>query len=96
MRPHSLLDPKNPPALAGGVCQSASDLAEMGSDLPWDDAETVAWLVETWQEAQPRLERVWALVNWCSPQAVGPPDGERLDSVVDLLLQAHRTEKRDE
>jgi hypothetical protein len=71
---------------------SASDLAEMGTDLPWDDPETVAWLAETWQEAQPRLERVWALVNWCSPQAAGPPDRERLDSVVDLLLQAYQME----
>jgi hypothetical protein len=71
---------------------SASDLAEMGSDLPWDDPETVAWLVETWQEARPRLERVWALVDWCSPQAVGPPDGERLDAIVDLLLQAYQME----
>ncbi|MDT8307539.1 MAG: hypothetical protein RRC07_16520 [Anaerolineae bacterium] len=71
---------------------SMSDLAEMGTDLAWDDPETVAWLAETWQEAQPRLERVWALVNWCSPQAVGPPDGERLDAVVDFLLQAYQME----
>jgi hypothetical protein len=75
---------------------SASDLAEMGSDLPWDDPETVAWLTESWREARPRLERVWALVDWCSPQAVGPPDGERLDTVVDLLLQAHRMEEQGE
>jgi hypothetical protein len=73
---------------------SASDLAEMGTDLPWDDPETVAWLVETWQEARPRLERVWALVDWCSPQAVGPADAERLDAVVESLLQAYRMEKR--
>lgn len=75
---------------------SMSDLAEMGSDLPWDDPETVAWLTETWQEARPRLERVWALVDWCSPQQVGPPDGERLHAIVDLLLQAYRTEDRHE
>jgi hypothetical protein len=71
---------------------SASDLAEMGTDLPWDDAETVAWLVETWQEARPRLERVWALVDWCSPNAVGPSNGERLNTVVDILLQAYQME----
>lgn len=75
---------------------SMSDLAEMGTDLPWDDLETVAWLTESWQEARPRLERVWALVDWCSPHQVGPPDGERLDAIVDLLLQAHRMEKHDE
>jgi len=75
---------------------SMSDLAEMGSDLPWDDAETVAWLAETWQEARPRLERVWALVDWCSPQQVGPPDGERLDAIVSLLLEAHQMEGRHE
>jgi hypothetical protein len=75
---------------------SASDLAEMGTDLPWDDAETVAWLAETWQEARPRLERVWALVDWCSPQAAGPPDAERLDAVVNLLLQRHRMEQNHE
>lgn len=75
---------------------SVSDLAEMGSDLPWDDAETVAWLADSWQAARPRLERVWALVDWCSPQAAGPPDRERLDTVVDLLLQAYRMEKPDE
>lgn len=75
---------------------SMSDLAEMGSDLPWDAPETVAWLTESWQEARPRLERVWALVDWCSPHQVGPPDGERLDAIVDLLLQAHRMEKHDE
>ncbi|MFW6063839.1 MAG: hypothetical protein ACOC9V_06640 [Chloroflexota bacterium] len=71
---------------------SMSDLAEMGSDLPWDDSETVAWLTETWQEARPRLERVWALVDWCNPQSVGPPDGERLDAIVDLLLRAYQME----
>jgi len=75
---------------------SPSDLAEMGADLPWDDPETVAWLAEMWQEARPRLERVWALVDWCSPQQVGPADGERLDAVVDLLLQAHRRERNHE
>lgn len=75
---------------------SMSDLAEMGTDLPWDDPETVARLTESWQEARPRLERVWALTDWCSPQTVGPPDRERLDTVVDLLLQAYRTEKSDE
>ncbi|MDT8307648.1 MAG: hypothetical protein RRC07_17070 [Anaerolineae bacterium] len=75
---------------------SMSDLAEMGSDLPWDDPESVAWLAETWQEARPRLERVWALVDWCNPQQVGPPDGERLHAIVDLLLQAYRTEDRHE
>lgn len=71
---------------------SLSDLAEMGADLPWDDPEAVAWLAETWREARPRLERVWALVDWCSPQAVGPADSERLDTVVDLLLQAYQME----
>jgi hypothetical protein len=75
---------------------SASDLAEMGTDLPWDDPETVAWLAETWQEARLRLERVWALVDWCSPQAVGPPDAERLDAVINLLLQTHRMEQNHE
>jgi hypothetical protein len=75
---------------------SVSDLAEMGSDLPWDDAETVAWLTETWQEARPRLERVWVLVDWCSPQQLGPPDGEKLEAVVNLLLQANHMEQTDE
>jgi hypothetical protein len=75
---------------------SASDLAEMGTDLPWDDPETVAWLTESWQEARPRLERVWALVDWCSPPAAGPPDGGRLDTVVALLRQSYRMEKSDE
>jgi hypothetical protein len=75
---------------------SVSDVAEMGTDLPWDDPETVRWLKESWREARPRLERVWTLVDWCSPKQVGPPDRERLDTVVDLLLQAYRTEKRDE
>jgi hypothetical protein len=75
---------------------SASDLAEMGSDLPWDHPETVAWLAETWQAARPRLEQVWALVDWCSPQAVGPPEGERLDAIVDLLLRAYRMERSDD
>jgi hypothetical protein len=73
-----------------------SDLAEMGSDLPWDDLETVAWLTESWQAARPRLEQVWALVDWCSPQPIGPPDSERLDAIVDLLLQAYRMERRDD
>lgn len=71
---------------------SPSDLAEMGADLPWNDPETVEWLAKTWQEARPRLERVWALVDWCSPQ----PDGERLDAIVDLLLQAHPRERNHE
>ena len=75
---------------------SASDLAEMGADLPWDDPETVAWLAESWQEAQPRLERVWALVGWCNPRAAGPANRERLDAVVDLLLRAYRMERSDE
>lgn len=73
---------------------SVSDLAEMGTDLPWDDSETIVWLTESWQEAQPQLERVWALVEWCNPQQVGPPDGERLDAIVDVLLKANRMEER--
>ena len=75
---------------------SVSDLAEMGTDLPWDDPETVAWLTESWQEARPRLERVWTLVDWCSPQQLGPPDGERLQAVVNLLLQANHMEQAHE
>jgi hypothetical protein len=72
---------------------SVSDLAEMGSDLPWDDAETIVWLTETWQEARSRLEWVWALVDWCSPQRLGPPDGERLGAVVNLLLEVFRPDQ---
>jgi hypothetical protein len=75
---------------------SVSDLAEMGSHLPWDDPETVHWLRESWQEARPRLERVWALVDWCSPQSVGPPDGERFNTIADLLLQAYLMERNNE
>jgi hypothetical protein len=75
---------------------SLSDLAEMGSDLPWDDAETVAWLTETWQEARPRLERVWSLVDWCNPQRLGPPNGGRLETIINLLLDAYRTEQAHE
>ena len=75
---------------------SISDLAEMGTDLRWDDPETVAWLRESWQEARPRLEQVWALVDWCSPQAVGPPDSERLDAIVDLVLRAYPMERSDD
>lgn len=75
---------------------SVSDLAEMGTDLPWSDRETVTWLAESWQEARPRLERVWALVDWCSSQSVGPSDCERLNAIVELLLQAYRMERNDE
>lgn len=75
---------------------SASDLAEMGSDLPWDDPETVAWLAESWQEARPRLERVWALVDWCNPQVAEPADSERLGAIVDLLLQLYQMESNHE
>ncbi len=75
---------------------SMYDLAEMGTDLPWDDPETLAWLKESWQEARPRLERVWALVDWCTPQSVRPPDCERLNAIVDLLQRAYRMERTDE
>ena len=75
---------------------SMSDIAEMGYHLAWEDEETVQWLAESWQEAGPRLERVWDLVEWCAPQAVGVPDREKLSQVVTLLLDAHRLEKIDE
>jgi len=63
-----------------------ASLAESGNYPDWT-LETVEWLTETWQEAEPILDGVIALMNW-GENSTGGCDA-KLTAVRALLMEAH-------